>query len=90
MLKKVTCEHLEGISEIKKPKSYVCEECLKTGDSWVHLRTCQECGVTLCCDSSPNRHASKHAKEKEHFVIISAEPGERWMWCYADEVFSSY
>jgi hypothetical protein len=56
----------------------------------MHLRTCQSCGVTLCCDSSPNRHASKHAKSSTHPVIASAEPGEQWLYCYPDEAFAEY
>ena len=60
------------------------------GARWVHLRTCQECGVTLCCDSSPNRHASKHAKKDGHAVIASAEPGERWLYCFVDDAFVEY
>ena len=68
------------------PKAYECEECVKTGDRWVHLRTCQECGITLCCDSSPNKHASAHARSHPgHHVVRSAEPGENWYWCYEDE-----
>jgi Zn-finger in ubiquitin-hydrolases and other protein len=56
----------------------------------MHLRTCQECGITLCCDSSPNRHASKHAHASGHPVIASAEPNERWLYCYPDDAFSEY
>lgn len=89
-LKVKTCRHIEAITDIKKPKGYECEECIKTGDSWMHLRTCQDCGVTLCCDSSPNQHARKHAYAREHPVIISAEPNENWMWCYVDELISKY
>ena len=84
------CEHLDAISTILKPKSYKCEECTKTGDSWVHLRTCQECGVTLCCDSSPNRHSSKHAVSQNHSVMISAEPNENWAWCFTHELIAKY
>ena len=84
MLKKVNCEHLENFEHID-PKGYECEECVKTGDSWVHLRTCQTCGVTLCCDSSPNQHATKHAKSHNHPVVKSAEPNERWAYCYVHE-----
>lgn len=84
------CEHIEAISEIKKAKAYECEECVKSGSTWVHLRTCQECGITLCCDSSPNKHASKHAVSKSHAVIISAEPGEKWLWCYEHELIARY
>jgi uncharacterized UBP type Zn finger protein len=68
----------------------VCEDCVKTGARWVHLRTCQTCGVTRCCDSSPNRHASAHARETAHPVIASAEPDERWLYCYPDEAFAGY
>ena len=84
------CQHLEAIKTIKEPQDYVCEECIKTGDTWMHLRTCQECGITLCCDSSPNQHASKHAYKTGHPVVISAEPGERWLWCYVDEEMVDY
>ena len=89
-----TCSHLapilDGKVQVKGPKQRVCEECMKTGDSWVHLRTCQECGHTLCCDDSPNRHATHHAKATKHPVIASAEPGERWLYCYPDEETVSY
>ncbi|WP_238719009.1 UBP-type zinc finger domain-containing protein [Pelagihabitans pacificus] len=71
----------------KITKAYECEECVKTGDSWVHLRTCQDCGITLCCDSSPNRHASKHGADYGHAVITSAEPNEGWAWCYEHNTF---
>jgi len=90
MSSKATCSHLQNIGSIKQPKDYLCEECVKTGDNWVHLRTCQTCGVTLCCDSSPNRHASAHARSSGHPVVASAEPGERWLYCYQDEAFSKY
>jgi uncharacterized UBP type Zn finger protein len=85
-----TCPHIASITEFLLPKATVCDECVKTGSTWVHLRTCQTCGATLCCDSSPNRHASRHAAESGHPVVISAEPGERWMYCYPDEVFAKY
>jgi len=84
------CTHLENLGELKTAKKLVCEECIKTGDTWLHLRTCQECGVTLCCDSSPNRHASKHFKQTDHPVIASAQPGERWLWCYVDSEMVEY
>jgi len=84
------CEHLAAISEIKVSKSYECEECVKTGSRWVHLRTCQTCGVTLCCDSSPNKHASHHAHDAGHPVASSAEPGERWVYCYVDDEMAGY
>ena len=84
------CSHIRAICEIKPAKRHACEECLKTGDRWVHLRTCQQCGTTLCCDSSPNQHASKHARANQHPVIASAEPGERWLYCYPDEDYAEY
>ncbi len=86
------CEHLALIDEtnLKTANERVCEECVKTGSRWVHLRTCQSCGTTLCCDSSPNKHATKHYKEKGHPVVISSEPGEKWMWCYEDKEFVEY
>jgi len=84
------CAHIEGITKVKHSKAHVCEECVKIGSPWVHLRTCQTCGVTLCCDSSPNRHATKHAHASGHPVIASAEPGERWLYCYLDDAFAQY
>ena len=85
-----TCSHLAAITTIRHPKRLQCDECVKIGSDWVHLRTCQECGVTLCCDSSPNRHASKHAKASEHPVIASAQPNERWLYCYPDDAITEY
>jgi len=90
MTKKSSCSHLREIEEVKEAKTYACEECVKTGETWVHLRTCQACGVTLCCDSSPSRHARGHAQASGHPVIASAEPGERWLYCYLDEAFTKY
>jgi hypothetical protein len=84
------CAHIEAIETIKQAKKHVCEECVKIGAKWVHLRTCQECGVTLCCDDSPNKHATKHARATGHPVIASAEPGERWLYCYPDDAFAEY
>ena len=63
-----------------------CEECLKVGDRWLHLRMCMTCGKIGCCDSSPNKHASKHARAEGHPIIRSAEPGEDWSYCFIDEV----
>lgn len=85
-----TCAHLESLQEITYPKQRQCDECVEIGARWVHLRTCQTCGVTLCCDSSPNRHASKHARAAQHPVIASAEPGERWVYCYPDDAYAEY
>lgn len=84
------CPHILAITDVKQPKRRVCEECVKINARWVHLRTCQECGVTLCCDDSPHRHASKHAHATGHPVIASAEPGERWLYCYPDDVLAEY
>jgi uncharacterized UBP type Zn finger protein len=81
------CTHLESIQYVDLPEPLLgCEECLKTGDRWVHLRMCQTCGKIGCCDSSPNRHASRHAHEEGHPVARSAERGEDWSWCFVDEV----
>jgi Zn-finger in ubiquitin-hydrolases and other protein len=85
-----TCAHLRAVTTIKRPARRVCEECVKIGAQWVHLRTCQECGATLCCDNSPNRHATKHAHATGHPVIASAEPGERWLYCYPHDLFVEY
>jgi uncharacterized UBP type Zn finger protein len=85
-----SCTHIESIDDVKRARRRECEECVKIGSSWVHLRTCQTCGVTLCCDNSPNRHATKHARATTHPVIASAEPGERWLYCYPDDVFAEY
>lgn len=90
MTSKSTCVHIEEIEEVKQARDYVCEECVKIGGNWVHLRTCQICGATLCCDSSPNRHATRHAEASGHPVVASAEPGERWFYCYVDKVVSKY
>jgi uncharacterized UBP type Zn finger protein len=87
---KAACDHIAVLKAVKSPRERVCEACVAIGDTWVHLRTCQECGVTLCCDSSPNRHASGHARATGHPVIASAEVGERWLYCYPDEAYSRY
>lgn len=85
-----TCAHLGAVRTVKPPRAHECEECVKTGSRWMHLRTCQTCGITLCCDSSPNRHATSHARATQHPVIASAEPGERWLYCYPDEAYTEY
>ena len=84
------CAHIKTITRVKRGKRRECEECVKMGSDWVHLRVCQECGATRCCDDSPNRHATKHAHARNHPVIASAEPGERWLYCYPDEAFAEY
>jgi uncharacterized UBP type Zn finger protein len=81
------CSHLDQIQVTVLPERIAgCEECLASGDRWVHLRMCQTCGKIGCCDSSPNRHASRHARDHGHPIIRSAEPGEDWSWCFLDEV----
>jgi hypothetical protein len=80
------CTHLDQI-QVERPGSVAgCEDCLKIGASWVHLRLCTTCGHVGCCDSSPNRHASEHAAASSHPIIQSAEPGEDWFYCYVDDV----
>ena len=79
------CTHLDQLRKVKA-KTKGCEECLKTGDGWVHLRLCLTCGHVGCCDSSKNRHATKHFHATGHPVIRSQEPGESWMWCFVDQV----
>ncbi|MGE0407607.1 MAG: UBP-type zinc finger domain-containing protein [Candidatus Korobacteraceae bacterium] len=85
-----SCFDLKAIKTVKRPRRRECEECVKIRAQWLHLRTCQECGATLCCDSSPNQHASRHARASGHPVIASAEPGERWIYCYPHDAFAEY
>lgn len=68
------------------PSSEGCEDCLRIGSSWVHLRRCATCGHVGCCDSSPMRHATKHVKADDHPVVQSFEPGEDWIYCYTDDL----
>lgn len=84
------CDHISSVKDIKQPARRECEECVKIGSPWVHLRTCQQCGTTRCCDNSLNQHATKHAKKSGHPVIASAELGERWLYCYPDDAFAEY
>ena len=84
------CQHIKDIKELKVASELVCAECSKNGGHWLHLRTCQTCGVTLCCDSSPSQHMTAHYNQTGHPVVISAEPGEKWLWCYQDEAFITY
>ena len=79
------CSHRKEIKPVR-PKSKGCEECLKMGDSWVHLRLCKICGHVGCCDDSKNKHATKHFRKTRHPIIRSLEPGEDWGWCYIDAV----
>jgi hypothetical protein len=79
------CAHLDQIRQVT-PSADGCEDCLRIGGEWVHLRLCLTCGHVGCCDSSPNRHGSGHAREVGHPIVQTLEPGERWIWCYVDEV----
>jgi uncharacterized UBP type Zn finger protein len=82
----VECTHLSRLAPVT-PATQGCEECLRTGDRWLHLRVCLGCGHVGCCDDSPNRHATAHFHETRHPVIRSFERGESWGWCYVDELF---
>jgi len=81
-----TCTHLDQIWEATPSTSNGCEDCLKIGGRWVHLRLCLSCGHVGCCDSSKNKHATKHFHASRHPLVQSIEPGEDWIWCYVDEV----
>ena len=79
------CGHTKDINDVT-PSALGCEECLKSGSPWVHLRICRTCGHVGCCDDSPNRHATKHFHETRHPIIEGYDPPEGWGWCYVDEV----
>ncbi|MGH9709394.1 MAG: ubiquitin carboxyl-terminal hydrolase 14 [Candidatus Acidiferrales bacterium] len=82
-----SCTHLGEIREVTPRTPNGCEECLKIGQSWVHLRLCLECGHVGCCDSSIGKHATKHFhSHRNHPIMRSFEPGETWGWCYIDQV----
>lgn len=81
------CEHVNQIDASLQPKARVCEECIQMGDRWVHLRICLTCGHVGCCDSSKNKHATKHYHSTQHPIVRSLEPGEQWAYCYADDLF---
>ena len=81
-----TCTHLDTVEDVV-PSADGCEDCLRTGDRWVHLRLCMHCGHVGCCDSSPNKHATKHFHaHNDHPLVQSFEPGEDWWYCYVDDV----
>ncbi|XZF16362.1 UBP-type zinc finger domain-containing protein [Chitinophagaceae bacterium MMS25-I14] len=84
------CSHMAAMDNIIHPHKHECAECIKAGSEWLHLRTCQTCGATLCCDDSPLKHMTQHYHETGHPVVISAEPGERWLWCYDHEQIAVY
>ncbi len=79
------CTHLDQI-KLTDTDTLVCEDCIKMGDIWVHLRMCLECGHVACCDSSKNKHATKHFHRTQHPLVRSVEPDEYWVWCYLDQV----
>ena len=80
------CGHLDQVRSVT-PSADGCEECLRIGAEWVHLRLCLSCGHVGCCDNSPNRHATAHFHETAHPLIRSAEPGEEWGYCYPDDLY---
>lgn len=80
------CMHLDSVKAVT-PSTDGCEDCLKIGDRWVHLRECLSCGHVGCCDSSKNKHATKHFHSTSHPIVKSFEPGEDWGYCYADDLF---
>ena len=85
------CGHLQEVGDIKKTaEKQECQECVKTGDNWIHLRVCQTCGGVHCCDASKNKHAEEHFHQTHHPVISSAQPGEEWLYCYKDNSFTGY
>ena len=81
----MTCSHLDQIRDVT-PHTTGCEECMKAGERWVHLRMCLSCGHVGCCDTSKNKHATKHFHQTGHAIMQSMEPGEDWAWCFIDEV----
>ena len=81
-----TCTHLSEVREVT-PSARGCEDCLKVGDAWLHLRLCTSCGHVGCCDSSKNKHATEHFRRTEHPIIKSFEPGEEWGYCYVDDAY---
>jgi len=82
-----TCTHLDTIEITQLPESVDgCEDCLREGGKWLHLRICLGCGHVGCCDNSPSKHATAHFHATEHPIIRSLEPGEEWSWCYVDDL----
>jgi uncharacterized UBP type Zn finger protein len=82
-----SCSHTDSVTVRELPEAVDgCEDCLASGDRWLHLRICLSCGKVGCCDDSPNRHATRHAEESGHPLIRSLEPGETWCFCFVDEV----
>lgn len=86
MTKQQQCTHIDQIKNVT-PSAKGCEDCLKIGDTWVSLRMCLICGHVGCCNSSKNKHATKHFQQTKHPVMQSVTPGEEFRWCYVDEVY---
>lgn len=86
-MEKKSCTHLNLIKEVHPKDITVCEDCIKTGDTWVHLRMCLTCGHVGCCDSSKNTHATKHFEATGHPIMKSVSPGQDFVWCYVDEIY---
>ena len=84
-MRSVPCRHLDTVADVS-PSSDGCEDCLRIGARWLHLRLCMSCGHVGCCDDSPNRHATAHWAATRHPIIRSFEPGENWWWCYEDKL----
>lgn len=84
------CDHIRVVVKVKRARKRECRECVEIGSKWVHLRTCQTDGETRCCDSSPMKHASAHARSSGHPVVASAEPGEAWLYCYPDDALVEF
>jgi uncharacterized UBP type Zn finger protein len=80
------CTHLDQIADVQPDSPDGCGECLRMGDTWIHLRLCLTCGAVRCCDSSRNKHATAHFHESGHPLVQSYEPGEDWIWCFVDEL----
>jgi uncharacterized UBP type Zn finger protein len=83
------CAHINEVRPVR-PRTPGCEECLRDGDSWVHLRLCLTCGHVGCCDTSKNKHATRHFHETRHPIMRSLEPGEDWGWCYVDRLMLEF
>lgn len=83
------CTHINSIKKVT-PSADGCEECLRTGDEWVHLRICMECGHVGCCDDSKNKHATRHFHVTGHPIIFSYRPDEHWGYCYVDDLMFEY
>lgn len=85
-MSQASCQHVKEIRKVT-PSGKGCKECLEMGDTWVHLRECLTCGHVGCCDSSKNKHATKHFHHTNHPIMQSFEPGEDWKWCYVDQTY---